>query len=239
MLPHFISVLPIWGCLGGVLAYLSVLDNSIRVLSANCQCLQNQQKRVDVLYYVEEMNANIICLQNMHWTKADISRIKAILGNTCYINGKRSNAHGVAILIKDYFEYEVLASNFDVDGNYVCLTLKINALIFNLGHIYAPNNDSPEFFTEIHNVVQNNELDYNIISGDYNLILDPVIDSNNYKHVNNPKARSTVLNMINDLSLADIYKQLYPTCQRYTWRKRNSLKQVRLDFFLVTDTMAD
>ena len=121
-------------------------------------------------------------------------------------------------------EYEVLASKFDL----ICLTLKINALIFNLVTIYAPNNDSPEFFT-----------DYNIICGDYNLILDPVIDNNNYKHVNNPKARSTVLNMINDLSLADIYRQLYPTCQRYTWRIRNPLKQARLNFFLVTDTMAD
>ena len=57
--------------------------------------------------------------------------------------------------------------------------------------------------------------------------------------MNNPKARSTVLNMINDLSLADIYRQLYPTRQRYTWRKRNPLKQARLDFFWVTDTMTD
>ena len=222
-----------------MLAYLLVLDNSIKVLSVNCQGLQNQQKRVDVLHYIKEMNANIICLQDTHWTKADISSIKAIWGNTCYIHGKRSNARGVAILIKDNFEYEVLASNFDVDGNYICLTLKINALIFNLVNIYAPNNDSPEFFTEIQNVVQNNESDYNIICGDYNLILDPVIDCNNYKHVNNPNARSTVLNMIKDLSLADIYRQLYPTRQRYTWRKRNPLKQARLDFFLVTDTMAD
>ena len=66
LLPHFISVFPIWGCLGGVLAYLLVLDNSIKVLSANCQSLQNQQKRVDVLHYFKEMNANIICLQDTH-----------------------------------------------------------------------------------------------------------------------------------------------------------------------------
>ena len=131
----------------------------------------------------------------------------------------------------------MLASNFDVDGSYMCLTLKINALIFNLVTIYAFNNDSSEFFTEIQNV-QNNKLDYNIICGDYSLILDPVIDSNNYKLVNNPKARSTVLNMINDLNLADIYRQLYPAHQRYTWKKE-PLKQARLDFFLVTDTMAD
>ena len=220
-------------------AYLLVLDNCIRVLSANCQGLQNKQKRVDVLQYLRETNANIICLQDTHWTKADIPSIKSIWGNTCYIHGKRSNARGVAILITDNFEYEVLESNFDVNGNYICLTLKLNALIFNLVTIYAPNNDSPEFFTEIQNVVQKNESDYNIICGDYNLILDQALDSNNYKHVNNPKARSTVLSMMSNLSLSDIYRQLHPTCQRYTWRKRNPLKQARLDFFLITDTMSD
>ena len=88
MLPHFISVFPIWGCLGGVLAYLLVLDNSIRVLSANCQGLQNQQKRVDVLHCVKEMNSNIICLQDTHWTKAGISSIKAIWGNVLYSKGQ-------------------------------------------------------------------------------------------------------------------------------------------------------
>ena len=63
--------------------------------------------------------------------------------------GKRSNERSVAILIKDNFECEVSASNFDVDGNYICLTLKIYSLIFNLATIYAPNNGSPIFFTEI------------------------------------------------------------------------------------------
>ena len=185
------------------------------------------------------MKAHIICLQDTHWTKSDTSKVKEIWGNTCYVHGKRTNARGVAILLNKDFEYEVLETKLDSEGNYICLTLKISDWTLNIMTIYAPNNDSPEFFTEVQKIIQENETDYNIICGDYNLVLDPIIDSYNYKHINNPNARSAVLNMMTDINLSDIYRELNPTCKRYTWRKRNPIKQGRLDFFLITNTMAD
>ena len=42
-----------------------------------------------------------------------------------------------------------------------------------------------------------------------------------------------------DLNLSHIYRGLNQTCTRYTWRKGNPLKLGRLDFFLITNTMAD
>ena len=209
------------------------------MLSANCQGLQNLQKRTDVINYLKEMKAHIICLQDTHWTKSDTSKVKEIWGNTCYVHGKRTNTRGVAILLNNDFEYEVLETKLDSEGNYICLTLKISDWTLNIMTIYAPNNDSPEFFTEVQKIIQENETDYNIICGDYNLVLDAIIDSYNYKHINNPNAGSAVLNMMTDLNLSDIYRELNPTCKRYTWTKRNPIKQGRLDFFLITNTMAD
>ena len=137
--------------------YLKVLGNSIKVLSANCQGLQNLQKRTDVINYLKEMKAHIICLQDTHWTKSDTSKVKEIWGNTCYVHGKRTNARGVAILLNNDFEYEVLETKLDSEGNYICLTLKISDWILNIMTIYAPNNDSPEFFTEVQKIIQENE----------------------------------------------------------------------------------
>ena len=72
------------------------------------------------------------------------SKVKEIWGNTCYVHGKRTNARGVAILFNNNFEYEVLETKIDSDGNYICLTLKISDWTLNIMTIYAPNNDSPE-----------------------------------------------------------------------------------------------
>jgi exonuclease III len=49
-----------------------------------------------------------------------------------------------------------------------------------------------------------------IICGDFNLVLCPELDYCNYLHVNNPKSREKVLELIEERSLIDPYRQLYP-----------------------------
>ena len=82
--------------------------NKVKVLSANCQGLQNKQKRTDVLGYFTQKDANILCLQDTHWTEKDLKDIKNIWSADCYIHGSKTNATGVAILFRNNFEYEVL-----------------------------------------------------------------------------------------------------------------------------------
>ena len=79
------------------------------------------------------------------------------------------------------------------------------------------------------------ENDTYIIYGDFNLTLDQNMDCFNYKHINNPKARRFVSNKINDNNLFDTFRELHPSLKRYTWRRKNPLKQSRLEFFLVTE----
>ena len=43
-----------------------IFKNSIQVLSANCQGLQNIYKHTDVLTYLKETNASIVCPQDIH-----------------------------------------------------------------------------------------------------------------------------------------------------------------------------
>ena len=90
--------------------------NDIVVLSANCRGLQNMKKRTDVLNYFKELNINIACLQDTHWTEKDVTSVSEIWGGKCYIHGTRTNARGVAILFKNNFEYQVTSSITDSEG---------------------------------------------------------------------------------------------------------------------------
>ena len=67
-----------------------------------------------------------------------------------------------------------------------------------------------------------------------NFFLSSFLIYQNYRHVNNPKASAVVKSMITDLNLCDIWRDLNPDCQRYTWRRTAPFQQARLDFFLVT-----
>ena len=115
----------------------------------------------------------------------------------------------------------------------------MDTFTLNLITLYGPNSDSPNFFKTIQNFLQNEHVDYNIICGDFNLVLNPDLDSYNYKHINNPKAREIILKMMNDYELCDVYRNLHQDTKRYTWRRKNPLKQARLDFYLISSNMMD
>ena len=98
--------------------------------------------------------------------------------------------------------------------------------------------DNPEFYeeleTRINEVCEDAEL---ILAGDWNLLLDANLDAQNYKHVNNPKSKERVEDMIVNLNVTDIWRDLNPEHRRYTWRRTNPTQQGRLDFFLISDTL--
>ena len=75
---------------------MGLKGDNIVVLSANCQGLQNLQKRRDVLLYFKE----IICLQDTHWVDKDLSKVRELWGHECFICGSKTNSRGVAILLK-------------------------------------------------------------------------------------------------------------------------------------------
>ena len=56
------------------------IENSMKVLSANCQALQNYEKRCDVLSYLKEKQTDIICLQDTHWVDKDYQNIEELWG---------------------------------------------------------------------------------------------------------------------------------------------------------------
>ena len=131
------------------------LRYSLKVLSVNCQGLRNKNKRSDLLSYLKDTGAGIICLQDTHLTEQDLQATKMIWNNDCYLHGKKTNARGVGILINNNFEHEVIEYNKDIDGNYLQLIMKIQTFKINLITIYAPNIDRPEFFNQIQDLIKN------------------------------------------------------------------------------------
>ena len=104
----------------------------------------------------------------------------------------------MAVLFSKNFEFKVMSVNNDNDGNLLHLDIEIFDNKIKLVNLYAPNTDSPTFFRNIENFLLQSQTSYNftIICGDFNLVLDPVKDTYNYKQINNPNARHVVLDII-------------------------------------------
>ena len=98
------------------------------------------------------------------------------------------------------------------------LQLKINDQTFTLVNLHSPNKNDPDFYDCVIGELKNTRSQELILTGDWNLVLNPELDSQNYKHVNNPKFREKVIDMTNELSLVDIWRELNARCKRFTWR---------------------
>ena len=101
--------------------------------------------------------------------------------------------------------------------------------------IYGPNTDSPEFYSnEVFQRIQTWNPSYAIYTGDWNIALNPDIDTKDYIHSNNPRARRELLNKMNELDLIDIFRDFNPTTKSYSWKQWGTRKSARLDYFLVS-----
>ena len=105
----------------------------------------------------------------------------------------------------------------DASGNFMFTSLTTTDKDLLLVHVYGPNRDSPEFYDTVEEHVSEMGLSDIIMGGDWNLVLDPNTDYCNYKHVNNPLSRDRVEDMISNLDLTDIWRDLNAVCKRFTW----------------------
>ena len=80
-----------------------------------------------------------------------------------FLSGSKTNSRGVAILLNINFEYKILATNIDKNGNFLNIVLQLSTFNINLITIYGPNTYHPGFFENIQSFLQNDTADYNIM----------------------------------------------------------------------------
>ena len=144
----------------------TLLPDKITVLSA--KGLRSYEKIIDVLSYLKDTKASVVCLQDTDLLESDISSIRQIWPD-CYLNGCKTNSCGVITLINNNSEYDILGTFKDEDGIILQLLINFGTFKLNLINIYASNRDSPNFFEKILQLSHNENADYLMICYDFNL----------------------------------------------------------------------
>ena len=208
----------------------------LNILTVNCQGIGLLPKRTDVLNYLKGKGCQIYCLQDTHFSPGvDEKFVRSSWNGDCYFSSLKSNARGIANLFAKHFEYKVNKCINDPNGNFLILDITAYNNRFTLASIYGPNIDNPFVFKTISDKIAELENDSVIWCGDFNLVLNPKIDYNNYKTINNKKAREKLLDIINNRHLIDPSREEHPDLKRCTLRRKQPFQQARLDFFLLSE----
>ena len=215
------------------------MDN-IKICSLNCQGLGDPRKRRDVLNHLRSKKFSMLCLQDTHFTKSIEHTIQSEWGYKVLFSSFSSQSRGVAIFINNTFEYKLHNTISDERGNSLILDIEIDKHRITLINLYGPNNDCPEFYENLEKqIIQRGNKDI-LMVGDWNLLLNPDLDGRNYKHVNNPRSRQSVLKLMSNLNLYDVMREESGEELIFTWKRKlqnGRVQRGRLDFFLVSESL--
>ena len=122
----------------------------------------------------------------------------------------------------------------DILGRLIIVDLCINEQEITIAALYAPNEDSPQFFQELGRYLKERN-EKKILVGDFNLVLDVELDREN-TYCNNNRAKYQVEQLMDEFSLNDTWRNRNPDIREFSWRKAHHYptKASRIDFALIS-----
>ena len=198
------------------------------VTSVNVNGLRDRGKLRSLLNIYR---SDILCIQETNWDDVKVIEVKEVWGGEIYYNNGAKNARGVAIMIKKHRVDEIKEIYKDRTGRIIVIEFKYQNVLFRLINIYVPNIeiDKRIIIEELKGLV----IGRCIIVGDFNTKCSR-LDIGQGVVFRWEKSRESLLDMMKDKNLVDVWRNENPERREFTRRQMRDgvLKQSRIDLVL-------
>lgn len=201
---------------------------SLLILSINVNGLRDGNKRMAFLHWVKQLNADVICLQELHLVPSEAQAWFSSSGFNVLASPGTHRSCGVALLYRP--SLTLVDSWMDDCGRFVMVELSNGGLGFRVANCYAPNRnpDRNLFFDSISPV-----LDPSVpttICGDFNTVLDPSVDRRSSSLPSSYRESTKILKrLFSDMGVVDVWRHLHPHSSAFTWTKPDGSCASRID----------
>ena len=203
----------------------------LNIACFNVNGLRQNLKRKSIFYHLKNKKFDIILLQEMHSSIGEETLWQYEWGGKIIFAHGNSNSKGTAILIRQSFACEVKTTYADSRGRFLLTEIEINDKNLVIYNVYAPNKDDPNifdtFFTKVNNFSNANQ----ILGGDWNLVLNNLLDKDGGPSYANRKSKERLKSYINFFNLTDIFCITNPKKKVYTRFQSQPYTATRIDFF--------
>lgn len=148
-----------------------------------------------------------------------------------------AKARGVAILINKNISFQSKEIINDPNGRYIIVAGQLFATPIILVNIYAPNFDDTQFFEKIFSSIPNMDNNLLLIGGDFNLVLDVILDRSSNNSQNPSRSAGVVKNFMNQCGLSDVWRFQYPNTRAYSLFSNAHHTYTRIDYFLLDNRL--
>lgn len=211
-------------------------NSIIKYTTWNCRGLQKTKKIKQVMNKIKDLGCKIVFLQETHTLEEENIKISRRWQGSVYASSFTSRARGVITLIHKSIPFHVINVIKDTFGRYLIIQGSILHEKINLVNIYGPNIDDDCFFTNIFLTISS--LPGKIImGGDWNCVLDPVLDRSTGIDQTHSKSRVIIQEFMKELQLVDVYQYFNPSSIAYSCHSKTFNTYSRIDFFLVSSDL--
>ena len=216
-----------------------MVDNRyINVISWNINGCGNQIKRRKILTYLKSKSTDVAFIQESHIIEEEAVKFQRDWVGRVFHSSYSTKRNGVMILINKRLSFVMIKEKKDQEGRIICIEALINGVKIILCNIYAPNEGEPDFFHEVNTLIGDMEGQV-ILAGDFNQVMDGMIDKSRFKGEHTPRDRAAIHMLTEDLSLVDAWRLVNPREREYTFYSHCHKSHSRIDFFLISNTLID
>uniref|UniRef100_A0A8C5MMK0 Reverse transcriptase domain-containing protein n=1 Tax=Leptobrachium leishanense TaxID=445787 RepID=A0A8C5MMK0_9ANUR len=212
------------------------LKASLRLLSWNVEGLNSPIKRKKILTHLVTLRPDVVFLQETHWASPDNHLRAPWIGyqtSAPYMNKKR----GTAILLNKSLPFIVLDEANDTHGRFSIVLASLLGETYLLVNIYAPHPPHLQFFSDLYASLLQYTYTHCIIGGDFNAVLDPVLDrSHTGSRLAPARASAGPIFLKDHLALFDAWRYVNPEGRDYSFYSHPHDSFSRIDMFLLSST---
>ena len=212
------------------------MSRKLKLLSLNVRGLRNVNKRRAIFSYLKAQKATIFCLQETYSSIEDEKVWPAEWGGKIFFSHGSSHSRGVCILLNPHSTFHLRRVEADSEGRFLIVKVIIDEECFFVTNIYAPTDyrDQDCFIRLLsEQLISNTDTSKVVISGDWNTTLNP-IDKRGGQPWKATNYRNSLINLMEELNLIDIYRQINPTKKYFTYESKPLNLKSRIDFFLIS-----
>lgn len=211
---------------------------SLRVVTLNVNGLNDPAKRRIIFDHLRNAKADVYLLQETHATTDSVRLWTTEWGGPILASNGTQSSRGVMIMCARNLSFSTMKRLQDDNGRLIAVDLVIAGITYTIISIYAPTQDKPreqlDTLEKMEQLLEELESTNVIIGGDFNCVMDPVLDKNtpNPCHPASAATRSKIQAFKEEWTLTDIWRARNQGKRGFTFRRGNYSS--RLDMLLIS-----
>jgi len=214
-------------------SFMNDEEGVVKLITWNCKGLNGAVKRGNVLAHLQRLGAGVAFLQETHLKNHTHKQLHKNWGEHVFNSSFNSKSRGTAIIINKNIPFTTSDIISDANGRYVIVTGKIYNTPIILANVYAPNFDYERFIGSVLASLPNLHTHNLILAGDFNFVMDPVLDRSSTKQHSSSKSAKLLQNFLKSVNVIDVWRYMNQNQRKYSLFSQPHKSFSRIDYFFI------